>query len=246
MDEVETVQAVEEVATPQQNPQEMTPETAPADNSREDNLRALRQSKKEAEKRAAEFERQLKIQQEMLAQIVAAKGSTQQTAEKDELDDIPDDDYLDKRNVKKLIEKERVKAREIAQEEARKQWAEQDKQNFHSKLQKKFSDFDEVVTPETLELLEEHDPELAQSIVELQDPYKMGYQSYKFIKSLGLSGQVPDARRAKEVEKKLEQNKKTVTSPLAYDKRPMAKAFEMTDHTKKELYAEMMKYASQL
>ena len=57
-----------------------------------------------------------------------------------------------------------------------------------------------------------------------------------------------EKRHAKEVEKKIEKNEKTVQSPQAYNKRPMAQAFSMTnmsDGEKTKLYEEMMGYASQ-
>ena len=39
-------------------------------------------------------------------------------------------------------------------------------------------------------------------------------------------------------------NAKTVQTPQAYDKRPLAAAFQMTDAMKKELFREMNQYAS--
>lgn len=58
--------------------------------------------------------------------------------------------------------------------------------NRLNSLKGKFSDFDEVVNPETLAILEEQEPELAQTICELKDPYKIGVQSYKYIKALNI------------------------------------------------------------
>jgi hypothetical protein len=98
---------------------------------------------------------------------------------------------------------------------------------------------------ETLELLETKDPELAETIAQLKDPYKMGIQSYKYIKALGLQNELPTARRHKEIEKKLEKNAKSVQTPMAYDKRPIAQAFKATEADKRRLYEEMMQYAQQ-
>lgn len=244
MDEVENQMAVEEIAPPEQSPQVEPAEVANVPNDKEENIRALRLSKKEAERRAIELERQLKLQQEMLGQLMARQSiPSEKVTAVDELDNIPDEDYLHKGHVKKLLQKEREEARKIAQEEVQKTLQEQEKAQFMIKLKSKFPDFDDVVNPETLSLLEEQDPDLAKTIVEIGDPYKMGLQSYKFIKSMGIVEKVPETRRGKEVEKKIEQNQKSVQSPMAYDKRPMAQTFQLTEKNKQDLYNEMIKYA---
>lgn len=246
MDEVENKLADIEVAPLETNPQDETPETTQVvDNDKEVNLRNLRLGKKEAERRVKELENQAKMQQELLGQLMASRQPQQaEHSQVDELDNVSDEDYIPKGQVKKLLQREREAARKIAQEEVQKTLQEQEKSQFHSKLKSKFSDFDEVVNPETLELLEQQNPDIARTIVKLGDPYDMGLQSYTFIKSLGLAQKIPDSRRAKEVDKKIDQNKKTVQSPLAYDKRPMAQTFQMTEEYLSEVNKEMMRYAN--
>jgi signal recognition particle subunit SEC65 len=243
MDEVEVKEVVGEIATPEPSPQVEATESAPVANDKEENLRALRMGKKEAERRAQELERQLKLQQEMLGQLMAQRPQEVQALPVDELDSVPDEDYIPKGQVKKLLKKEREEGRKIAQEEARKVLQEQEQAQFLTKLKSKFTDFDDVVNPETLEILETQDPELAKTIAELNDPYKMGLQSYKYIKSMGIASKVPETRRGNEVEKKIAANEKTVPSPMAYDKRPMAQTFQLTEKNKQDLYNEMIKYA---
>ena len=121
----------------------------------------------------------------------------------------------------------------------------QSKQQQFNTLKAKYTDFDDVVNPETIAILEEQEPELAQTIIDLKDPYKIGMQTYKYIKALNIVDSVPQARRSKEVGKKIEENKKTVQSPQAFDKRPMAQAFKLTETEKTKLYEEMMSCASQ-
>lgn len=245
MDEVENKVVVEEIAPLEQSPQVETTEASQIEsNDKEENIRALRNGKKEAERRVQELERQAKMQQELLGQIMAQKPQMAEQSQVDELDNVSDDDYLPKGQVKKLLQRERETARKIAQEEVQKTLHEQEKSQFHTRLKSKFSDFDEVVNPETLELLEQQNPDIARTIVKLQDPYDMGLQSYTFIKSLGLAQKIPESRRAKEIDKKIEQNKKTVQSPLAYEKRPMAQTFQMTEEYLSEVNKEMMKYAN--
>ncbi len=166
--------------------------------------------------------------------------------EVDEFDSIGDEEYIPKGKVAKLVNKKAASiAEEIAERKVNQMMERQHQSQFLDRLERQYSDFKDVVTPETLALLEEKNPELADTIAELKDPYKIGLQSYNYIKALNLSEKVADSRRSKEVDKKLADNAKTVQSPQAYDKRPMAQAFQMTQAEKSALYNEMMGFAHQ-
>jgi hypothetical protein len=54
------------------------------------------------------------------------------------------------------------------------------------RLRGKFSDFDQVVTPENVELLKQSEPELYMSITAGQDLYAKGVSAYKTLKSMGI------------------------------------------------------------
>lgn len=238
MDEVENQVAHVEVPAPNTETPKENVETQEAKAAEPAENRAW------AQMRVAnkELERKLKMQEEMMSQLLAAKtGAISPSPEVDELANIPADDYIPKGQVEKLVQR---KAEKIAEEAVKKALEAKEQAEFHTRLRTKFSDFDEVVTPETLELLEQNDPDLAKTIIEIRDPYKMGLQSYKFIKSMGLSEKVPSHRRAKEVDKKIEQNAKTIQSPQVFDKRPMAQTFQLTEAMKNELYKEMNQCAS--
>lgn len=172
--------------------------------------------------------------------------ASQAPKEVDEFDVIGDDEYIPKGKVAKLVQKKAAHiAEEIAERKVNQMMERQHQSQFLDRLQRQYSDFKDVVTPETLALLEEKDPELADTIASMKDPYTIGLQSYKYIKALNLSEKVADSRRSKEVDKKLAENAKTVQSPQAYDKRPMAQAFQMTQAEKSALYQEMMGFAHQ-
>jgi hypothetical protein len=240
MDEIEQTSVTQEIATPETSQQEVQ-EVAqpPVEDRQERNWRELRRAKDE-------LERKVRMQEELLASVVAQKNYQQQAApEVDELANIPADDYIAKGQVEKLVQREVKKAEKLAHEAVEKALQEREKSQFMQRLKAKFSDFDDVVNPETLDLLEQQDPELAQTIANVKDPYTIGLQSYKYIKSMGIVDKAPQARRAKEVEKKLEQNAKTVQSPQAFDKRPMAQTFKQTEAQRRDLYEEMMGYARQ-
>ncbi len=194
----------------------------------------------------AELEKELKQMREMQMQIMQAQlaNSAPAKQEVDELDAIGDDEYLPKGKVKKLLEKQARNLDADIDRKVEEKLHKQSQSQFLDKLNRQYSDFNDVVNPETLSLLEEKEPELAQTIADLKDPYKIGIQSYKYIKAMGLVEKAPEARRQKEVEKAVEKAEKAIPSPSSFDKRPIAQAFKMTDAMKKDLYREMMGAAS--
>jgi len=185
---------------------------------------------------------ELKAQKEAFEQWKAS----QMPKEIDEFDSIGEEEYIPKGKVDRLVNKKATKiAEEIAERKVKQMMEQQHQSQFLDRLERQYNDFKEVVTPETLALLEEKDPELASMIAELKDPYKIGLQSYKYIKALNIPEKIGDSRRSKEVDKKLADNAKTVQSPQVYEKRPMAQAFRMSQEEKTALYKEMMGFAQQ-
>ena len=241
MDEVENSE-VQEVATQETETkvadEQTQQETAKSDERQERNWRAMRQKQET-------LEQELRLQRDMNERLLQMTQSQPKVQEPDELDSLSDDEFIPKGKVKKLLQKEKDKIVQEALAEVDKRHQKHQQSQFMERLKKQYQDFEEIVNPETLSLLEEQEPELAKTIVESNDPYKIGMQSYKYIKALGISEKAPASRRAKEVEKKLEKNEKTVQSPQAYEKRPLAQAFKLTEAEKKNLYKEMMESASQ-
>lgn len=198
----------------------------------------------------AELERELKQLRTDQMQMMQAQLANMQPVrqEVDEFDTISDDDFINLGKVKKLAEKNSQKvlknAEELVRQEVAKALASQERNQFMERLNRQYSDFSEVVNPETLSILEERNPALAQTIADLKDPYKIGLQSYEYIKAMGLSQKATESRREKEVDKAISKAEKAITSPIAYDKRPIAQAFKLTDAMKKDLYREMHGYAA--
>lgn len=198
----------------------------------------------------AELERELKQLRENQMEIMKAQLSYSAPApqEVDEFDKIGEEEFIPFGKVRKLAEKNSQKAlkntEELVRQEVAKALKKQESDQFMDRLNRQYSDFSEIVNPETLSTLEEQEPELAATIADLKDPYKIGMQSYKYIKAMGLSQTAKETRREKEVDKAIEKAGKAVTSPMAYDKRPIAQAFKLTDAMKKDLYREMHGYAA--
>lgn len=199
----------------------------------------------------AELERELKQLREGQMQLMQAQlaNSVQPSRQEvDEFDKIGDEEFIPLGKVKQLAERNTQKvlksAKELVKQEMAEAFQKREQEQFMDRLNRKYSDFSEVVNPETLSILEEKEPELAATIADLKDPYKIGVQSYKYIKALKLSETAKDVRREKEVDKAIEKSERAVTSPMAYDKRPIAQAFKLTDAMKKDLYREMHGYAA--
>lgn len=200
------------------------------------------------ENKTKELEKELKFEREVnerLLKMTPQQHLSQKQEEIDELSSIPADEYLPKGKVEKLLERNRDKVKKETLDEVEQLLKKREQAQFMDHLKKRFPDFEEVVNPETLELLEDQEPELAKTIVASQDPFLIGLQSYKYIKAMNLAEKIPANRREKEVEKKLKENAKTVQSPQSFDKRPMAQAYRLTDVEKKALYEEMNRYANQ-
>jgi|SRR5215475_10556502 len=198
----------------------------------------------------AELERELKQLREAQMQIMQAQLANQQPVrqELDEFDKIGDEEFIPLGKVKKLAEKNTQKvlknAEDLVRQEVERALKKQQDNQFLDRLNRQYSDFSEVVNPETLSILEEKEPELAATIADLKDPYKIGVQSYKYIKAMGLSQAAKETRREKQLDKAIEKSEKAISSPMAFDKRPIAQAFKLTDAMKKDLYREMHGYAA--
>lgn len=198
----------------------------------------------------AELERELKQLRDAQMQMMQAQlaNAAPVRQEIDEFDKIGDEEFIPLGKVKKLAEKSGQKvlknAEDLVRHEVEKALKKQQDSQFIDRLNRQYSDFSEVVNPETLSILEEKEPELAATIADLKDPYKIGVQSYKYIKAMGLSQSAKEARREKEVDKAIEKSQKAIASPMSFDKRPIAQAFKLTDAMKKDLYREMHGYAA--
>ena len=237
MEQAQENSVEKEVATPEAEVQETPQEQAPqpqVDDRQERNWRQVRQ-------RLTDLERENKEKDELLKRALSLQQV--QTPQVQEEIEEPDEEYISKGKVKRLAKKE-VEPLQKRIDDLEAKLAQQKQIELIQGLRSRYPDFDEIVNPETIALFEEKDPELANTIAELKDPYKIGMQSYKYIKALGLKEEVPGNRRQKEAEKKLEKNAKTVQSPQAFDKRPMAQAFRLTETEKSKLWDEMQQYGS--
>lgn len=211
-----------------------TPNTDQTDQKEGGHFRRLREKQRELEKEL-QFQRDMN---ERLMQLAPRQAPVAEEIEE------PDHEFIPKGTVKKVAKRE-VEPLQRRIDELEKKLEQQNMNERINSLRRQYSDFDQIVNEETLAMLDEQEPELAEAIAKSKDPYKLGMQAYKYIKALNIAQPKTDNRRQREIEKKIEKNEKTVPSLASFDKRPLAQAYVMTDKEKKDLWKETQGYASQ-
>lgn len=184
----------------------------------------------------AEANKKLREMQEhnrALAEQVKQLQKPPAQPEVDELDKLADDDILTKGQAKKLAEK---MARQIAQEAIK----HHQNSTVDDRLQAKFPDFADIVTPEAIEELKQTEPELAFSLSNTPDPYAQGVAAYKLLKRMGKVENMADLPEKK---KALQNSQKPVSVNSVVKNSAIGNAhlFEngLTPELKKSLWKEM-------
>ncbi len=139
---------------------------------REKNFRVLRERSEQAERRAAEMERQIQALQQ------AQKAAPQ---EDDEMH-FDDEGYVEGKQLKKY-----VKTLKTEMKQMRQQLQESQQQTHQSsaemRLKSRYSDFDSVVTPDNIQKLATLKPSLYRSLMSNTDLYDKGETAYDSIKA---------------------------------------------------------------
>lgn len=211
-------------------------------------IKKVRRDRDDAVRRAHEAERKSKIQEELISQLMTTQQmQVPQEAEEDILSQIEREEYVPGDKVVKALKKQQQDfAKQL--DEIKQLHQKQEISKQETQLRSQYSDYDEIVNSDTLDMLKEINPKLFNRVVNLLkvDPMDGASFAYETIVSQGIVDQVPGLKRSKEIEKKLDQNKKTVQSPQAYNKRPMAQAMSYPDtkEAKTALWHETLKYAN--
>ena len=146
---------------------------------------------------------------------------------------LSDDDLLTARDGRKVVRQE---ASEIVKE-ALKQY---EASTLEERLLQKYPDFNDVVSPDNINVLKETEPELAMSIAYLKDdPKAQSIAAYKLLKRLGIgtNNSTPERDKAlKNAQKPLSVNAVTKSSAIGN-----AHLFEngLTTELKSQLWKEM-------
>ncbi len=175
MAEVEETSVVSEIATPETQNHEVVSEAPvqkaiePEESRQDRNWKAARQKQKD-------LERELQMQREINERLLQMTSQSQRQQEVVEVED-PDDEFIPKGKVKKIAQKQ-LEPVEKRLQDLEKKIETQKNLQFIDNLKRQYSDFDEIVNPETLSILEQQEPELAETISSIKDPYKFSLQCY--------------------------------------------------------------------
>lgn len=210
-------------------------------------IRKLRRDRDEAIRKAEEAERKDRMKDELIKQLMAGHNQSQPAVEEDIISELQKAEYVEGEKVAKALKKQQQEFKsqldELKKQQDRVLAAKQEEQ-----IRSQYQDFDDVVNADTLDMLKETNPKLYSRVANLLrvDPVDGAIFAYETIVGSGITEQIPGLRRKKEVEKKLEQNKKTVQSPISHDTRPIAQAMSYAEAKKARdaLWAETQRYAS--
>jgi len=157
-------------------------DTHATESDKEKNFAALRQKAERAERLAQEE----KDRNEQLAAEIAQLKSYRLSLEEKEEDDDDDEPYVDKKKLSKVLSKFEKKLDQRAEEKARQIVNEEKKKNYLPRLKTEFKDYDEVMNDETIAKFTEASPEYAQQIMDNPDNYVRRKLAYHAIKSMKL------------------------------------------------------------
>jgi hypothetical protein len=209
--------------------QETAPEPvkAPQESEKERNLRILGKRAEDAERRAADLERMLNMKM--------AENQTPNKpvmVEEDDDFDVPDDNFIEGRQVKKVIRKLKNEVRE-AKQQFREFQQQSSVSNAEVRLKSEFTDFNSVVSKENLERLASVKPSLYRSIMANQDIYDRGYAAYEMIKNGGIAMETyPDADRR--IEENRAKPRSAATAPSQSSDSPLARVGDYDRRTLSE------------
>ena len=156
--------------------------------------------------------------------------------QEEELPELSPNDIPEWKNVTTYAEK-------IAEKKFKQLLAEKEKQELPTKVRQKFTDFDQVVTPERVKELEKTHPELAGAISTAPDPYSAAYSALKILHQT--KGKVDESAK-EEAEKILENAKKPASINSVGRQGALSNASSFAKKSKDQLYKEMLSHASRI
>jgi hypothetical protein len=229
--------AVPEITTPTETATNPAPEVNAREAEQERNWRAMRESQEHTRQ---ENER-LRIRNEVLEQEFQKRYQSAPQQVEEELPQLAPDDWITADQHKKLTQSQvkGIVAEALAAD--RKQRAIDE---FPNRVRAKFPDFEAVVSDENVNKLKALEPEIAQALGQISDPYAQAVAAYKYIKSLVPATdpkvEAAKARIAENATKPGTATTNNSTSPLAH-----AGAFErgLSATDRSNLYKEMLQAA---
>jgi hypothetical protein len=198
----------------------------------QDSQRAEQQKRNDAEYNWAEMRRQMREKDQQIEELSRSHKNRSQE-EEDDLAKLAEDDILTVAQARKLAQK---MARNVAEDVFRQREA----STVGERISLKYPDYADIVTKENIELAEQLEPELAEAIGKMDDPYKQRVTAYKLLKRVAHKGEVGNSMEKKKAmansQKPLSVNAVTKQSAIGN-----AHLFEngLTAELKKQLWKEM-------
>jgi hypothetical protein len=213
----------EEVEVPTEAP-EVPKEVVETPASR--NFRALSEAKRKVEKE----------RDEALARIRAFESKIV-TEPAEEVNSVEDFEDTDDKYKKLAREQQNMKLQMMAQ-------------NAEQQLRKQYPDFDDVVSPDNIAILNEAEPEIAQSIGSQADLFSKAVAAYKAIKKFGIYEPKEIAQNKETIDKNLAKPRPATSVSPAIGANPLtrANAFAngLTEERKAENYRKMVEASKRL
>jgi hypothetical protein len=188
-DQVKDEEVKQDNKEPQENKQQtqepQTQENEPQDDPVEKNWKAVREKQKEEERKRQEHERKIAEQQEMIKALEKvintqgnAQGQTQPQTNSNGVEIHPNE-WVTGEQLEKIREQDRKQYDEIRKKEE----AYRQQMEMQQKLNNNYPDYKDVLNQDNLAYLEYHEPEIAASIQQIQDPYLQVAAAYKNVKA---------------------------------------------------------------
>jgi len=231
MTEEENTSVIEEVALPSEPEQEQDVQQEETQVPPSRPITDQEYNWAEARRRNSELERRLEQQEAELRRLQSHNAPKEP---EDELATLADDDIITVKQHKQMAAK-------IAKQVAEDVYRQKEALTIDDRLKSKFPDFDDVVTKDNIELLQQQEPELAQSLFALaHDPYAQAAAAYKMLKKTGIGDM---AKQQPQKAKALENSKKPVSVQSVTKSSAIGEVhkFEngLTPELRKELWKEM-------
>jgi hypothetical protein len=221
--EVEATEAPKAPQQPQYDPQA--------------SFKTLREAKLKAEAERDELMRKI-------AELEGRSKPVQQTQTQEDDDDLNlgADDLVEGKHISKIQKKSQSKIKEL--EERLSKYEQQGAQErTEMALKAKYQDFDKVVTPDNIAMLNEAYPEIARSLYTNQDLYTKAVSAYTLIKKFGIYQDSPfTSEKAQAIKNVNKPRPATSLSPQQGESaltRANAFASGLTDDLKSQLLKEM-------
>lgn len=154
----------QEVVQPDQSESSESQAHSSQESDKDRNFRELRESKRQVEMELREL-------REQMESFRRSQMPQQQEAAEPELSD---DDLVEGKHLKRYIKRLEQRLEQQAQA------------SVPDRLRTKFSDFDQVVTPENIEKLKQAEPEMYATLIAGNDLYTKGVSAYKALRNFGI------------------------------------------------------------